>query len=72
MRGINFRSLLSNWDTVVHKLCEEVTTYDVLTIVKEHVKLIIQDLEDQKINSDKAKKALVHLEQALALLNPEI
>lgn len=71
MRGINFRSLLQNWDTIVHKLCEEVTTHDVLNIVRDHVKLIVCDLEKNKINSEKAKKALKHIEEALILLDPE-
>ena len=72
MRGINFRSLLNNWDSVIHKLCEEVTTYDVLTIVRNHVGLIVKDLKKNKMNSDKAEKALKHLDEALSLLNPEI
>lgn len=72
MRGINFRSLLHNWDSVIHKLCEEVTTYDVLTIVRNHVELMVKDLKQNKINSDKAEKALKHLDEALSLLNPEI
>lgn len=72
MRGINLRSLISNWDAVVHKLCEEVTTYDVLTICLEHVKLVQQEFEKNKINSTKQKKAIEHLKKALELLNPEI
>jgi hypothetical protein len=71
MRGINFQSLLKNWDTIVHKLCEEVTTHDVLSIVTEHVKLIVDDLNKNKIDSSKAKEALEHLKQAIKLLDPE-
>jgi hypothetical protein len=72
MRGINFQSLIKNWDTIVHKLCEEVSTHDVLEIVTQHVDLIISDLEKNKYNTAKAIEAKNHLQKALQLLDPEI
>jgi len=71
MRGINFQSLLKNWDTIVYKLCEEVSTHDVLEIVIQNVHLMAKELNKNNIDSTKVESALVLLEQALELLDPE-
>ena len=71
MRGINFQSLLKNWDTIVYKLCEEVSTHDVLEVVIQNVHLMAKELNKNNIDSTKVESALVLLEQALELLDPE-
>ena len=71
MRGINFQSLLKNWDTIVHKLCEEASTHDVLQIVYQHVQLMEKDFKSRKINAEKIEQASKLIEQALKLLDPE-
>lgn len=71
MRGINFQSLLKNWDAIVYKLCEEVSTHDVLEIVVKNVHLMAKELKKNNIDSTKVESALVLLEQALELLDPE-
>lgn len=71
MRGIHYPSMVKNWDTIIYKLCEEVSTHDVLSIVTENVKLLVDDLKRNKINNSKAKEAYKHLQKALDLLNPE-
>lgn len=71
MRGINYQSMLKNWDLIIHKLCEEVSTHDVLEIVLKHVSIYIEDLKTHKMSTEKAEQARKHLEAALSLLNPE-
>ena len=71
MRGINFQSMLKNWDAIIHKLCEEVSTHDVLEIVTKHVEVYAKELKNNKMNDKKAVDALNHLKKALALLDPE-
>lgn len=71
MRGINYQSLLKNWDLITHKLCEEVSTHDVLNVVTSHVKLMVDDFKSKKMNSLKVEAAYKHLQAALELLDPE-
>jgi len=71
MRGINFQSLLKNWDLIIDKLCEEVSTHDVLQVATQHVKNMIPELKKKKIDSKKAEEAYKHLQAALKLLDPE-
>jgi hypothetical protein len=71
MRGINFQSMLKNWDLITHKLCEEVSTHDVLNVVTDHVKLMIDDFKGKKLDSSKVEAAYKHLQAALKLLDPE-
>jgi glucan phosphorylase len=71
MRGINFQSMLKNWDSIIHKLCEEVSTHDVLEIVKNHIQLMVEEFNKNKLNSSKIEEALNHVSIALELLNPE-
>lgn len=71
MRGINYQSMLKNWDLIIDKLCEEVSTHDVLSVVLQHVNLMADELESKKLNAEKVNKAKKLLEEALSLLNPE-
>ncbi len=71
MRGVNFQSMLKNWDSIIHKLCEEVSTHDVLEIVKNHIQLMVEEFNKNKLNSSKIEEALNHVSIALELLNPE-
>lgn len=71
MRGVNFQSMLKNWDSIIHKLCEEVSTHDVLEIVKNHIQLMVEEFNKNKLNSSKIEEALNHVSIDLELLNPE-
>jgi septum formation topological specificity factor MinE len=63
--------MLKNWDAIIHKLCEEVSTHDVLEIVTKHVEIYANELRINKMDDEKVVEALEHLKKALILLNPE-
>ena len=71
MKGINHRSLLQNWDTVLHKLCEECSVYDVLSIVSENLKNDLKKIKSLSLNDEKIIKAIEKISEAMMLLNPE-
>jgi gamma-glutamyl-gamma-aminobutyrate hydrolase PuuD len=71
MRGINYRSLLSNWDAIIDKLCEECSVHDVLSIIQQNLKKDAKRLESLSICPKKILEAIDKVGEAMVLLNPE-
>ncbi len=71
MKGINYRSLLDNWEAVIDKLCEECTPYDVLEVVAKNVNNIIVLTEKLKVHNQHLKDAQAKIQEAMKLLDPE-
>lgn len=68
---INFKKLLSDWDNILIRMCDEFTTHDVLEVVSEYLNLVISDCKDYDFACDKVKKAKKLLDEAVNLLDPE-
>lgn len=71
MRGINYRSLVSNWESVIDKLCEEVTPFDVMNVVLKHVKNTAKICEDVNVPNKNLNDFIQQVEEALKLIDPE-
>jgi len=71
MRGIHFPSLLKNWDIIVDKLCEEISTHDVLLCIKENLLRKRKELAKNKYNVEKIDMSIKKLEEILKLIDPE-
>lgn len=71
MRGINYRQLLSKWDIIVDKLCEECSPHDVLGVVKKHLEHSAQIAKKAKLNFENINEAIVLIESAMKRINPE-
>ena len=71
MKGINYRVLMNNWDTIVDKICDEMTPHDVLRVVADHIKRNINDSKKHKIpfsNLEEGHKLII---EAMNKINPE-
>ncbi len=71
MRRPNYNWILQNWRLVASKLCEEVTTHDMLDMFIDHVQEARAELDRARINSTKYQQALLKLQEAKALLDPD-
>lgn len=71
MRGVNFRMLLANYRSVVDKLCDELSTHDILCAIKENLARKVCELEKNKFSTEKTKLALKKLDEVLELIDPE-
>jgi hypothetical protein len=71
MRGINFQSLLKNWDLIVDKLCDEVSTHDILLVIRKNLEIKIRQYEENKFDTTKSKLALQKIDEILKLIDPE-
>lgn len=71
MRGINYRQLLSKWDIIIDKLCEECSPHDVLGVVKKHLEQSAQVAKKAKLNFENINEAIVLIDSAMKRINPE-
>jgi hypothetical protein len=71
MKGLNYNSLLSNWDLIIDKLCEECTPHDVLGVVLKNLQNTASMCEKLKIKNDNLNMAISNIEEAMKLINPE-
>jgi hypothetical protein len=71
MRGINFQSLLKNWDLIIDKLCEEISTHDVLLVVQKNLISKREELNKNGYNCEKIDMAINKINQVLNLIDPE-
>lgn len=71
MRGINFQSLLKNWDLIIDKLCDEVSTHDILLAIKNNLDRKKYELEKNNYDAKRIKKAILKMEEILKLIDPE-
>lgn len=71
MRGVNYRQLLANWDTVIDKLCEECTPHDVLGVVKRHLERSSEDARRSGLNFGNIDKAIELLTGVMSCIDPE-
>lgn len=62
---------MQNWDIVLHKLCEECSVYDVLSIISENLKNDLKKIKSLSLKDNKITKALEKISEAMELLNPE-
>jgi hypothetical protein len=69
-KGYNFKHLIEKWDEIVMRLCEEVTPHDVLSVVKDYLKVVAADFDKVGLDPDRFNKAVELLDQALAHINP--
>lgn len=67
MRGINYRSLNSNWISIIDKLCEEKTPHDVLDVVVQHLEQTKDIAEKLSMKSDSIENAIRYLK--IGILN---
>lgn len=71
-RRPNYNWIMQNWQLVAMKLCEEVTSHDMLDMFISHVESSCVELDRAGISSKRRRKALEKLNEAKSLLNPEI
>lgn len=71
MRGINFQALLKNWDVIIDKLCDEITTFDVLTVIRNNLARKSEELQKNNYDNKKIKNAIQKLDEVLKLIDPE-
>jgi hypothetical protein len=71
MRGVNYRFLISNWDQIVEKLCDEVTPHDILGIIQRHLVKTAEFSEKLSYKSDNLREAIQKIQEAMQLINPE-
>lgn len=71
MKDINYRSMLQNWDTIIDKLCDELTPYDVLGVVAKHLEVSCKMCENLGYRNDREKDALKKINEARSLINHE-
>jgi len=71
MRGINYRQLLSAWDIIIDKLCEECTPHDVLGVVKKHLESSAAVAKKSGLNYENINDAIKNLDKAMKNINPE-
>jgi hypothetical protein len=69
-KGYNFKHLLEKWDEIVLRLCEEVTPHDVLSVVRDYLKVVAHDFDRADLDSDRFSKAVAFIEQALNCIDP--
>jgi hypothetical protein len=69
-KGYNFKHLLEKWDEIVLRLCEEVTPHDVLSVVKDYLKIVAHDFDQVGLEPTRFNKAIALIEQALEHINP--
>jgi len=62
---------MREWNTIVHKICEETSTFDVLTVVLKHIEIMQKEFEEKKICSKKIEQAKEKIREALELIDPE-
>jgi broad-specificity NMP kinase len=71
MRGVNFQTLLKNWDLIIDKLCEEISTHDVLLVIQKNLINKREELNKHGYNLQKIDMAIVKINQVLNLIDPE-
>jgi hypothetical protein len=71
MKGINYNSMLANWDVIIEKLCEECTPHDVLGVVVRNLENTRQMCEKLSVKQDHLKQAIINIQSAMDLINPE-
>ena len=71
MRGINYRSLMANWEAILDKLCDEITPHDVLMVIVKHLQHTAEMSEKLAYKNDHIKKCIEKIEEAMALIDPE-
>jgi hypothetical protein len=71
MKGINYRSLLANWDTIIDKLCDECSVHDVLGIITDNLQKDCKKLQSMSLSSKNIEEAIKKIKEAMVLINPE-
>jgi hypothetical protein len=71
MRGINYRSLLNNWEEIVEKLCDELTPHDILGVIANHLNKTADISEKMSYKSDHLREAVKKINEAMQMVNPE-
>lgn len=71
LRGINFQSLLRNWDLIIDKLCDEVSTHDILMAIKSNLQRKKEEFDTNNFDSKKLNKAILKIDEVLKLIDPE-
>jgi hypothetical protein len=71
MKGINYRSMISNWEAIIEKLCDECSVHDVLGVVITNLKRDAKKLESLSICPKKILGAIDKVGEAMSLLDPE-
>ena len=71
MKGINYRVLMNNWDTVVEKICDEMTPHDVLRVVAKYVQQNIDESKKHNLTTSHLVEGHRKLIEAMIHLDPE-
>ncbi len=71
MSRLNHRKLLAEWDTIIMRLCEEVTTHDVLGVIDEYLGLVAGDLKRLKRDGSRVAQCRKHIQEARKAIDPE-
>lgn len=71
MKGINYRSLIANWDAIIEKLCEECTPHDVLGVVHDHLNKCVMKFNALGVQADNMQRAIVKIEEAMKEIDPD-
>lgn len=71
MRGINYRQLLSNWDSILYKLCEECTPHDCLGQIRLYLESSAKTAHSSGVQFAQINKAIKLIDEAMKCIDPE-
>jgi hypothetical protein len=71
VKGINYRQLLSNWDAILWKLCEECTPYDCLGQVKFYLESSAKTACSSGVHFAQIDKAINLIDEAMKCIDTE-
>lgn len=71
MRGINYRQMLSRWDQVILRICDECTPHDVLGVVADHLEGVVVEKGRVGLTTVGERGAIDLLREAMARITPD-
>jgi len=71
MRGINHREMLSKWDSVIQKICDECTPHDVLGVVASHLNNVVKEKRRLNLCGRKEQLAIELIKEAMENISPD-
>ena len=71
MRGINHKQLLSKWDLIIQRICDECTPHDVLSVVVSHLTNVIKEKKKHNICNRKEQMAIDLIKEAMEKITPD-
>jgi hypothetical protein len=66
----NWQHVVTHWEEVVFRLCDELTPHDILKEVANYLESAVSECQALKFNPSKFSKALKHINKALTEIDP--